>query len=260
MKYFFALSSALFVSASTYGQLRLEAGPHLGLDAGMAAYSNISPTSNSSSGETVASKYALGGEIGGTANLSWRHWAVQASALYARRGFHLDEEYRGPAGMGDSYNRIQHRNRLDYLTLPVSLAYTQRADGQGLQVFAGGYVGRLLGGRYTYDDVLEGDMGNGPQRAEFHGSSPVEPLETYEDGKGVRVGRPMYLRPWDAGVQAGVGYRHQRLLLQLGYRRGLRDLGPSFPTIAPNFTMTGPSYKLRGVQLSASYLLLGGKQ
>ncbi|GAB2954236.1 hypothetical protein GCM10027048_19490 [Hymenobacter coalescens] len=249
MKYYFALSFAWLASASAYGQLRFEAGPQLGLHVGLGDYHHM--------GRTYDTKLALNGQAGAAVSLGWRHWGLQASGLFAQKGIRVDDDYQPDTRFTNMlYVRSRQRYRFDYLTVPVNLVYHLRADGQGLQVFGGGYVSRLLGGRFRYDDVNVMMWDGAPLVYAGDGSRKVRAADVYEEDR--ERGR-LYVRPWDAGVQAGLGYRHQRLLVQLGYTRSLRDLGPTYPYMGPNFRMEGPSYKLRGLQLTATYLLLGTK-
>jgi hypothetical protein len=98
--------------------------------------------------------------------------------------------------------------RTDYLTLPLQLGYTQRADGQGMQVFAGPYAGLILGGHYTRAATYSG------------GNSSTYSGGVVAEGKG-NSSSDQPIRRWDAGFQAGVGYRHQQWLAQLDYSQGL---------------------------------------
>jgi hypothetical protein len=64
-----------------------------------------------------------------------------------------------------------------------------------------------------------------------------------------------FARRFDAGLQGGVGYRYQALLLELGYSLGLRD-------VAARYTYNGipvssSPYYNRAFQASLSYLFAG---
>lgn len=121
-----SLFCALLGAVSTYGQVRFEAGPQLGLNAGTARYHL---------GRDFDTKFALNGQVGAAVNLGWRHWELQAAALFAQKGFRVDDDYT-PANFSSTnlrHARTKHTYRLDYLTLPVNQAYSLRADGQGLQ-------------------------------------------------------------------------------------------------------------------------------
>jgi Outer membrane protein beta-barrel domain len=248
MNYRFALSVLGLLGSATCasGQLRLAAGPRLGFSATTARYEAVR--------ETFHQKAGPGGEVGGFVSLNRGRWAVQASGLYALKSFRLDDSFSYPPGLGVLSARYDETYRLHFLTMPLNVAYQLRADGQGLQVFGGGYAGRLLGGRVRYDDAVTFDLGSGPVPMLYQGSGKVVTTNQHTDETLFGADRPFYLRPWDLGAQAGLGYRRGPLLVQLCYSRGLRDLGPK-PAAISGTTVYGPSYKLRGVQLSAVYLL-----
>lgn len=62
-----------------------------------------------------------------------------------------------------------------------------------------------------------------------------------------------YFQRYDAGVQAGIGYRCHDFLIQAGYYLGLLNTGISYPLNAPDYR-NGPTYRNRSFQLTASYL------
>lgn len=123
--------------------------------------------------------------------------------------------------------------RLNYLVLPLNLAYSLRQDGQGLQVVAGPYVGLLLGGRChsTYLDVPNGNdfPQDGHVKAGDYQPIPFSPSAPIDDP---------YTRRVDLGVQAGLGYRFSQFLAQAEFSFGLRDLAPVL-TSAYNRTAQG---------------------
>lgn len=231
---------------SAYGQLRVAVGPQVGLNAATAE--------NKSPDRTYNTEFAWRGAAGGTVNVGWQHWAGQASVLYAQKGFRVDDKYSDP-GPGVRITRLhaQETFRLNYLTLPVNLAYTQQTNGQGMQVFAGGYVSRLLSGDYEFDyqGELQTTSSTIPYRSKGDRDVQAAKQAPAPDASNQAL---MYSRPWDFGAQVGVGYQWARLLVQLSYSRGLKNLA-SLQTDLYGNTVEMPSYKLRTVQLSAAYLL-----
>jgi hypothetical protein len=243
------LLSSLSLLATTPSQApaTFSFGPKAGLTAS-TAYCPRYPTS-----------YRTGFETGMVSAVSWGHVSLQAAALYSQKGFQAPLGYDAlPAVvMGTAYAAATDL-RLDYLTLPVNLAYSPRADGQGWQVVGGPYLGVLLGGHYatTYSIpgqralVVSGDVAGGDTH-----------LITLPDGK--NVDPRFFSRRLDAGFQAGLGYRLGGALLQATYCLGLRNLaaaaqlasgavvdgnGPGLATYPNN-----PYYN-RAFQLSAAYL------
>jgi hypothetical protein len=90
-----------------------------------------------------------GFEAGLRLQVQGAHWALQPALLYAQQGFSLTQDSDAVDTLGTQRQTRHLTYRLTYLTLPLSLAYQQHANGQGLQVFAGGYVSRLVGGIWT---------------------------------------------------------------------------------------------------------------
>jgi hypothetical protein len=172
------------------------------------------------------------------------HWAVQPAVLYAQKGFGFKENaYDAP------YNYTyqgEYQFRFNYLTVPVHLVYSTQPDGQGLQVFAGPYVGWLLGGEYTSSQ--SGRYGNGAARGQSD-QGDVEAGDTYNN----RPGEAYVSRGVDAGLQAGLGVGLAGgFQLQASYSQGLRNLGAQY---APgSTTATPPTYRNHAFQLSAAYL------
>lgn len=232
MKFSFILSVALLGVSAAQAQTVLSVGPRIGFNASTAHYSYK---------RTYTTKYQLGGSAGVLAEARRGHLALQVAALYQQKGFRLDDEYES----GSSYSRQKDTYRLNYVTLPIQLVYTQHEDGQGMQVVAGGYVGMLLNGRVQYDDYFR-DRVNGVMA--FRGESTIKPVSTIDV-----TSRGAYSQRFDAGVQAGIGYRYNNLLVQAEYSLGLRDLRPRYRDINGSRFFSA-SYYNRTVQLSASYL------
>lgn len=247
MKYLLVLSSSLLSLGSAYGQLRVAAGPQLALNAGTANYKALN--------HSYDTKFAWRGAAGGMVSVGQQHWAVQAAVQYAQKGFRLDDAYDNP-GPGVRIARLHTRQtyQLNYLTLPINLAYSLGEDGQGWQVFAGGYASRLLGGTFKYDDegTLQTNATTVPYRSE--GEADIEAASQVPAPDPNKRPAAIYSQPWDFGAQAGVGYQWPRLLVQLSYGQGLKDQAPSGNDTSSN-TAEGAAYKLRTLQLSAAYLL-----
>ncbi|MBF9239881.1 PorT family protein [Hymenobacter sp. BT683] len=217
------LSGLLFAAPQLHAQPSFSLGPRVGLNAA---------TSHAASGPDDGSvRYRPGGEAGLTGSLRFGRFAVQPALLYSQKGYayHARIDYRDGTGFGTA--DYDDRVRLDYLTLPVSLAYGRRADGQGVQVFAGPYLALLLGGRYATTIAVPSN----PQTARGNISVAKEP------------GTGRVFQRYDAGLQAGLGYRRQALLFQAGYSLGLRA-ATSFGDHPPRYAYN------RTFQASLSYL------
>jgi hypothetical protein len=188
--------------------------------------------------------YRVGPEAGVKVSLDFQHFALQSALLYSQKGFGLKAAYTEAFPGGDVSTTIDEQTRLSYLTVPVNIAYTFRPKGQGWQVFAGAYVGTLLGGRVRYSRSTT--IADGSVRATQSDRAVKAGSEDQNDGY-------EYFQRYDAGVQAGVGYRYQHFLAQADYSVGLANAGVSFPSNTPTFR-DGPTYRNRGFQLAVSYL------
>lgn len=185
------------------------------------------------------------------------HWGAQLAVLYTRQGY--IERYE--------YNAYQYSNnvRLNYLRVPLQATFSQHAGGQGLQVFAGPYVGVLLGGRHTYESSSGGSSytSSAPvEVADLH-TQPAYILYDYSATSLVaptRIVAPDYTgysRRFDVGLQGGVGYRLGNALLQVGYTLGLRNLATTnvYELSTYTYRSAGEPYRTRGLQASLTYLL-----
>ena len=84
--------------------------------------------------------------------------------------------------------------RFDYLAVPINAVYSQQPGGQGILVFAGPYVGFLLGGRYT--STQSGGYGSGSSRSQSD-AGKVAAGDTYNN----RPGEAYVSRGLDIGLQ-----------------------------------------------------------
>lgn len=125
------------------------------------------------------------------------------------------------------------------MLLPVNLLFSQRTGAGGAQVFAGPYVGWLLGGSYrnTTGSAYATSVSGGTT---FSGA--VQAGDTYATKRGDDT---YYLRRLDAGVQAGVGYGFEALQVQASFSLGLRNIGAAYAPNANN-AYEAPIIKNRG--------------
>jgi hypothetical protein len=223
---FYILLSSLLLGTAAHAQVAFSVGPQVGLTASGQAGRQYMYTTSS---------YRPGFEVGLQGILQFGHLAVQPSLRFVQKGLH-----RRTAFVTDER---QQDYRLNYLVLPINLAYSLGQHGRGLQLLAGPYAGLLLGGHYhsTYLDVPNGlDFSqDGQVRAGDYQPIPRSPTDPTDD---------QYTRRFDMGVQAGLGYRFGKLLAQAEFSFGLRDLAP----------MLTSSYN-RTAQLSLSYLVTPGR-
>ena len=230
----------LLAAATAQAQVSFAIGPKVGYNRSFGRFEYPNQTYL-----TVTNASRSGVEAGLMAQVGLSsHWAVQPALLYAQKGFsyvvkaydaQYNYTYQGDYGF-----------RFDYLTVPVNVVYSQRPKGQGLQVFAGPYVGLLLGGRYTSSQ--SGRYGSGASRSQSD-AGEVEAGDTYNN----RPGEAYVSRGVDMGLQGGLGYGLAGgFQVQASYSQGLRNLGAAY---APGLTSASPpTYRSHAFQLSAAYL------
>ncbi|WP_460585115.1 porin family protein [Hymenobacter arcticus] len=216
----------MLIATSAQAQVTFSVGPHAGLNVSTVHYTDR---------PTTTTTYRPGFEAGLTGSLGFGHLALEPTLAYAQKGYHAQDEFNTGSTLIANYDDF----RLNYLTLPVNLVYRQQADGQGFQLFAGPYVGALLGGHF-----YESSRANGNLLAEVSGQI------TAEKSSSTTPSRPQHR--WDAGLQAGIGYRYKEVVFQAGYSLGLRNVQAEsgFGPIAFDYT---PYYN-RAFQASLSYL------
>jgi hypothetical protein len=190
-----------------------------------------------------ATTYYSGFEAGLLGSLQQGHLAFQPAVLFTQRGYRSSYEIVPSPGTlpPSSY---ANTTRLNYLVLPLNLAYIQRPNGQGFQVFAGPYLSCLVGGHFhtDYSFYTLGTTGElaGEVVAGDHNPSTAGKTDIYS-------------KRWDVGLQAGLGYQYRALLLQVGYSIGLRNLAATIPGYPPGTIVTTTPIYNRGGQLSLIY-------
>lgn len=235
------LAGSLLLAATTaHAQATFRIGPKVGYNQSFGRFEY--PGSDY---KTVTNSSRSGVEAGIVAQVGLStHWSVQPAVLYSQKGFDFVEK-----AYDASYNysyQGEYSFRFNYLTVPVNVVYGQRPGGQGLQVFAGPYVGFLLGGRYSSSQ--SGRYGSGSSRTQSH-EGDVEAGDTYDN----RPDGPYVSQGLDAGLQGGLGYGFAGgLQVQAGYSQGLRNLGAAY---APGLTSQAPPiYRSHAFQFSVAYL------
>jgi len=238
---FLFLGGGLLLAGAAQAQATFSVGPRIG--------GNVSTAHFAEGTDKIASRWGFEAGVAGALRVG--HVAVQPAVLFAQRGY-----TRTPAFYDSGFGGLTQTSvRLNYVTIPLQLAYTQHRDGQGLQVAAGPYVSFLVGGN-TVDDYLFPFAGARQQQntvaaADVHtvdisSSSFKEPDYTF------------YSRRLDVGAQAGLGYRLGGALLQVSYSQGLRRVNAAEQYAIDGgepYDVASPNYRTRSVQASLSYLL-----
>lgn len=235
----------------TQAQASFSVGPQVSLGAAFSPYAAGDYLSR-----PYQTRYRIGFEAGVAGSIGFGHVVVQPALLFAQRGFRIDDDFV------DYYNHdvTKASLRLNYLTLPVSVAYALRPNGQGLQVFAGPYVSLLLGGQYAFDNTYVGYRR--PQYT-VQGTLPVAGSGSYHyatlDPNAAPNVTTYYSRRMDAGFQAGGGYRAGQCLFRLSFSMGLLNTGVGEMTdhggTAGVYIVKPSTYYNRALLASFTYLL-----
>ena len=244
MKHLFSLAaSGLLLAGTAQAQTSFSIGPRVGFSATTTHFPDES--------QGISSSSRPGFEAGLLGNVQVGHFALQPGVFFSQKGYHsvgpaFGLTIYGPAGYEETV-------RLNYLTMPLNLAFSLRRDGQGLQAFAGPYVGLLVGGKYTRLNYYTNPPGN-PNSV---GSLPpaLEYSQQVKAGGVFSDNDSHYSQRVDGGLQAGIGYRLGGLLVQANYTLGLRNLASDYQNSYDGTRYEQPAYYNRGFQLSLSYLV-----
>jgi hypothetical protein len=247
----FATGLLLLAASASQAQTTVSFGPRLGANLTTFSYSGNSTGLD-------ATNYRLGVQVGGTLNLSFGKVAFQPSLLFSQKGAELKGYQQEINGGITTKVSATLKPRLNYLELPLHVVYTTGGD-HGFQVFAGPYLAVGVGGGGSYKVSLDS---NDPAIAQFipngeyPGSLTVEYGDRQNDnssaGSGSGFGAPTITftaHRFDAGLNAGVGYRVGPVQAQLGYGLGLVNFVPK----DSDGNDTGSKAYHRGFQLAATY-------
>lgn len=235
---FLSLTSAIGIKQAV-SQTIWSIAPRVGVNFSSAKYHGANlPYATSTS-------VISGIEAGGIVSLNQGHVQLQSGLLYTQQGFEVKGNYRNAQSSNGEYINVDIFHQFNYLTLPLTVGYSQRKNGSGFQVLAGGYISNLLGGHVDYNNT-KGAAGTTPLI--YQESRRVRPGESFQDVDN------FYSSRFDVGVQAGVGYSYKSFLLQAVYRVGVKNLGADFP-LNPVPYNKGSEYYNRSLNISLAYLL-----
>ena len=219
----------LFFTAAAQAQTTFSIGPKVGFTASSVRLRDNAHYASSA-------QYRTGFEAGLISTIGFGHWQLQPALLFSQKGYRFG--FNSSTFVGET-----DKVRLNYITIPLNLAYAQRPDGRGLQVVAGPYLGVLTGGNYEHQFIPIDPLG---------GASPVISGSVSAAGQSGTT-YTAHSQRVDAGLQAGLGYRTGSLLIQATYSLGLRDVGVGPDGYGP-FNIVSPSYSNHAIQVSLAYL------
>lgn len=247
------LGSLLLAAPALQAQIAFSVGPQVGLSVATCHFAQapVGPIATRSNyyRNVATTAYQAGFSAGAVGTLTRGQLTLQAGLLYAQQGYQLriEDTYVGYTGGAQQVLTYTSAVRLNYLTLPLNLVFTQRAQGQGGQLFAGPYLSVLLGGQAA-------------ETVTSTGAATVATTYSVVRGANGRHPDTFYAPAVDAGLQAGGGYQYKRVLLQATYRWGLRNLAAEHPALTTNalaapLVAADSPYQQRGFQFCLTYLV-----
>jgi hypothetical protein len=225
------LAGTLLFTPAVQAQATFSVGPCVGVTMSTFHYA-----SGYSYATEVSSGYRPGYAMGLQASVGAGHWVLQPAVLYAQLG-HQVHGVDSYTYSGSTPQPFSQDVRANYLVIPLTVARTQQTGGQGLQVFAGPYLGILLGGHAHVENwygVATGEVVNAHQ--------------DHNDGN-------FYSQRFDGGLQAGLGYRYQQWVVRATYCLGLHSMAVSYDPSRGASPYFQSYYFNRAFQLSLAYLV-----
>ena len=252
------LTASLGGAATTaQAQTSIQFGPRLGL--------NLSNVSNSGtpSGFNQSTKAIVGLQVGGTLSVGINdNFSFQPSLLFTQKGAEFSGSDTDRTNLPYTTSITATATpKLNYLELPLNFVYTL-GDTDGFQLFAGPYVAAGVGGNGSFkvdiksddpDVMAFGAVGSYPGTLKVEFADKQNDNANNSNNPGA-LSATVTVRRFDAGLNAGVGYRVGPFQAQLGYGLGLVNFVPK----DSDGTDTGSKSYHRVIQLSANYFL-GGK-
>lgn len=139
-KLFLSLSALIALGTATSAQTKITFAPEAGL--------NLSTVRSKSNGERDDNvKPRLGGKVGGVVNFGiTKHLSVQPGLFFSMKG----ANYKYTETVGGVTTTAESKTNVNYLELPVNVAYQFGTGKSGLFIYAGPYVGYALSGKSKY--------------------------------------------------------------------------------------------------------------
>ena len=256
---FLLLLGGLSAATASQAQTRISIGPRLGGNLATGTFSSFDQSALAGTDYSYSRGSLLGVQVGVAASIGSGHWAVQPALVFTQKGLRQKLTASYSFGVLTAQENDQIDCRVHYLELPINVVYSLGRDGEGFQVFAGPYVAIGVGGQANYslsvvtnDPNFPGYSDNGSQQFSF-GNTFVEPDPNSTNSSGIDA----RARRFDAGINAGVGYRRGPVQVQLGYGLGLLNVQPDNPdgSLGGSGTYQADNTKgyLRTLQLTATY-------
>jgi hypothetical protein len=232
-----ALSIVVLTLFSIAAFAQISYGPKLGL-----TFSRYG-TNYADGIEEPELQYKLGPQIGLMMDFQILEFlSFQPSLMYSKKGtgYNIEDEYSG-----DYVITGYRRDRISYLELPLNLALKLKLGPVKFQVFAGPYFAYAIAGKrvWDYEENLNGIREDikGDGKFEFVNKLPEEQKDDV-----------FYQRPFDAGIDFGLGFQVSKVLINFGYAMGFTNLRPEISN--SEFSADDLKYSNRTIFLNAAWL------
>ena len=227
------LALLLFSFFSLFAQIRF--APEIGY--------NSASVSGKINGQSVDTKRVPGFKAGFFTEIPLvKALFLQAGLSYSRKGYRETIDELATNGQVQMKLTGDIKTKIGYAELPVNLAYKVymglEDSGSCFIFFAGPYVGRVLHGRTK--GIIESFQSNGG----------IGMMRTYDIDESTSAGNdPNYnnIRPWDVGLNIGVGYE---------FAFGLVVRGQYVLGLSNNLPGGGPSNSMKASNMSISLAYL----
>lgn len=203
----------------------------LGVRAGLnrANVTQEAPNRNDYPGFTFSQQKTarFSGQLGVIAEAARGPLALQTGLVFSHKGTVIHGQLTMPSSINPQYTLSRDGRtvaRYHWLEVPLNLVYSPGKSG--LQLFAGPYVAIGVGGNAaTVIDNRSEDPAVPVQEAVTRYTDVIEYGPQKPESGPIRLSaRGYYSKRFDAGINAGIGYRRGPMQLQLGYGYGLVHL------------------------------------
>ena len=232
---------ACFFSSTAFAQVSF--GPKAGVN-----FSKYSYSYKESYTEPEVT-FRFGQSVGAVLNLQITSFlAFQPSANITIKGVaHNVNSWNSGQAVYTGYDRT----RITYFEVPLNLALGIRLGQGQIQVFAGPYIAMAIIGveRWDYEENVNGirEVSKDSKRVKFRNTV------SEEDHGDEDVA--YYQKPFDYGVNFGLGYKYKHLLFNAGFAMGLANLQPDMS--GTEFDPKDYKYSNRTIFITAAWLFGG---
>jgi hypothetical protein len=165
-------------------------------------------------------KLRLGPSIGGVLDLPITDFlSFQPSLMYSKKGSSYDLDKMNPNHTFDGYMR----DRVSYIEVPLNFAGKLELGPGSIQLFVGPYIAFAIAGKSIskYDETKQdGSVTKVDEEYDIKFTNKVSTADQDKDNS--------WMRPFDYGLDFGLGYQWNAFLFNVGYQMGFANLMPDY--------------------------------